>query len=309
MYLVTGGAGFIGSHLVEALVARREKVRVLDDFSTGSWENLAPFADAIEVIEGDIVDLPTVLSAMEGARYVLHHAAVASVEQSVRDPVHVHWVNVDGTLNILMAAREAKPERLVFASSAAVYGDADHLPLGEDTPVRALSPYAASKVAGEAYVHSFFVTYGLPVTTLRYFNVYGPRQDPTSPYSGVVTRFVVTMSRGEPPTIFGDGLQTRDFVYVGDIVRSNLMACSTPEAVGKTLNIASGQQIKILRLSEVLNDVMGLQLKPQYAPARRGEVRHSQADVSRAKQVLGWQPETTFEAGLAQTANWLLSTS
>jgi nucleoside-diphosphate-sugar epimerase len=309
MYLVTGGAGFIGSHLVEALVNRGEKVRVLDDFSSGSWDNLAPFTDAIEVFEGDIVDFTTVLGAMDGARYVLHHAAVASVEQSVRDPIRVHKVNVGGTLNILLAARETKLNRLIFASSAAVYGDADRIPLSENTPSRALSPYAASKVAGEAYIQAFCVTYGLQATILRYFNVYGPRQDPTSPYSGVITKFVAAMGHREPPTIFGDGLQTRDFVYVGDVVRSNLMACSNLEATGKTLNIAGGQQISILRLSEVLNDVMGLRLTPHFAPARLGEVRHSQADLSRARQVLGWQPETRFASGLAQTVSWLASTS
>lgn len=305
MVLVTGGAGFIGSHLVEALLARGERVRVLDDFSSGKWENLAPFVDDIEIIEGDVVDLPTVLSALDGVQYVLHHAAVASVEQSVQNPVRVHSVNVDGTLNVLLAAREAKPERLVFASSAAVYGDAQCLPLSEDTPLRALSPYAAGKVAGEAYALSFFITFGLPVTILRYFNVFGPRQDPTSPYSGVITKFATAMSRGEPATIFGDGLQTRDFVYVNDIVRANLMVCSMPKAVGKTFNIASGQRMSILRLSEVLNDVMGLQLAPRFAAARLGEVRHSQADVSRTRDVLGWQPETAFAAGLERTAAWL----
>lgn len=309
MYLVTGGAGFIGSHLVEALVAQGQRVRVLDDFSTGRWENLAPCADAIEVIEGDIVDYPTVSRAIKGARTVLHHAAIASVERSMHDPVRVHRVNVDGTLNVLLAAREAQLERLVFASSAAVYGDAGRLPLSEDTPPRALSPYAAGKVAGETYIHAFVASYNLPATILRYFNVYGPRQDPASPYSGVITKFVAAMGRGNPPTIFGDGHQTRDFVYVGDVVQANLMACAAPDAVGKTFNVAGGRQISIMRLSEVLNAVMGLRLRPQFAPPLLGEVRHSRADVSQAWQVLGWQPETELTAGLAQTVDWLTRTT
>lgn len=305
MYLVTGGAGFIGSHLVEALITRGEGVRILDDFSTGSWQNLAPFVDAIDVVEGDIVDFATVSRALKDVRYVLHQAAIASVEQSVRDPLHVHRVNVDGTLNVLLAAREAKVERLVFASSAAVYGDADRLPLNETAPTSSLSPYAASKVAGEAYIHAFVASYDLPATILRYFNVYGPRQDPDSPYSGVISKFVASLGRGEPPTIFGDGYQTRDFVYVGDVVRSNLMACSTPDAVGKTFNIAGGRQISIIQLSETLNAITGLRLSPRFVSPRLGEVRYSHADISQALQVLGWRPETGLQVGLAQTASWL----
>ncbi len=309
MYLVTGGAGFIGSHLVEALVARGDYVRVVDDFSTGSWDNLAPFADKIEVVEGDIVDFQTVLSAMRDVDYVLHHAAIASVERSVHDPIKVHQVNVDGTLNVLLAAREVGLQRLVFASSAAIYGDNDHLPLAEDTPARALSPYAASKVTGETYMQAFVNTFGVPATVLRYFNVYGPRQDPASPYSGVISIFVAALERGDPPTIFGDGHQTRDFVYVGDVVRANLMACSTPGAVGKTLNVASGRQISILHLAETLNAVLGLQLTPHFDAPRLGEVRYSQADVSRIQQVLGWRPEMQLDDGLARTARWLAGTT
>jgi UDP-glucose 4-epimerase len=307
MYLVTGGAGFIGSHLIEALVARGEQVRVLDDFSTGSWDNLAPFSDYIEVIEGDIVDFPTVVRAMRDVKYILHHAAIASVERSVHDPIRVHDVNVNGTLNILLAARDTDPEvtRFIFASSAAVYGDADRLPLSENTPLRALSPYAASKIAGEAYVASFYATYDLPVTNLRYFNVYGPRQDPASLYSGVITKFFAAASQDRAPTIFGDGRQTRDFVYVKDVVRGNLMACSAPGAAGKIINIASGRQTSILELAGMLNTVMRLRLAPQFAPARLGEVRYSQADVSQALRVLEWAPQTDWAAGLTETADWL----
>ncbi len=304
MYLVTGGAGFIGSHLVEELAARGAQVRVLDDFSTGSWENLAPCADAIAVIEGDVTDLPTVEKAVAGVEYVLHHAAIASVERSVEDPRLVQRVNVEGTLNLLLAARDAGVRRLVFASSAAVYGDAESLPLTEDTPSRALSPYAASKVAGEAYVRAFAASYGLPTVILRYFNVYGPRQDPTSPYSGVISRFASALASGQPPTIFGDGRQTRDFVYVGDVVRANWMACTRAEAVGETFNVAVGRRVSILRLAETLNTVMGLDLPPRFAPPRSGEVRHSQADVSRARRVMGFRAETPLEVGLARTVRW-----
>jgi UDP-glucose 4-epimerase len=309
MYLVTGGAGFIGSHLVETLVARGERVRVLDNFSTGSWNNLAPVADAIEVIEGDIVDHRAVSRAMKDVTYVLHHAAIASVEESVHDPVRVHRVNVDGTLNILLAARDAQVHGLVFASSAAIYGDTDRLPLREDTPPRALSPYAASKVAGETYIHSFIATFDLKATILRYFNVFGPRQDPSSPYSGVISKFVSTLQRGESPTIFGDGHQTRDFIYVGDIVRANLMACSNPGAAGRTCNIAGGRQLTILHLCEVLNRVMGRELAPRFAAPRLGDVRHSLANITQAKDVLGWQPTTDLATGLQKTVDWLNATT
>lgn len=303
LYLVTGGAGFIGSHVVEALVARGERVRVVDNFSSGSWDNLASVADAIEVIQGDITHLPTVSQVMQGVQYVLHHAAISSVEQSVQNPTYVHENNVTGTLDVLLAAREAGVRRFVFASSASVYGNADCLPLSEDTLPQALSPYAASKVAVEAYIRAFVTSYGLPAVILRYFNVYGPRQDPASPYSGVITKFADRLKRGERPLIFGDGLQTRDFVYVGDVVQANLAACSRPEAdvVGQTFNIASGQQMSVLQLAETLNAVLGCQLTPRFAPPRLGEVRYSQADVSLARQSLGWEAKTSLEAGLAQT--------
>jgi len=245
---------------------------------------------------------------MENVEYILHHAAVASVAQSVQDPLRVHQVNVTGTLNALQAARAAGARRFVFASSASVYGNADRLPLSEDTPSFALSPYAASKVAGEAYVRAFASSYNLPAVILRYFNVYGPRQDPASPYSGVITKFVDLLDRGQAPTIFGDGLQTRDFVYVGDVAQANLLACSRPDTdvVGKTFNIASGQQMSILQLANSLNTVMGCQLAPQFGPPSTGEVRYSQASVSRARQFLGWETSTSLETGLAQTIRGLV---
>jgi nucleoside-diphosphate-sugar epimerase len=297
MYLITGGAGFIGSHLVEALVARGASVRVLDNFSSGLWENLAPLRDAVEIIEGDVTDLPTMLKASTGVDYILHHAAIASVELSLQDPIKTQRTNVEGTLNALLAAHRAKVKRFVFASSAAVYGNATELPISEETPQDALSPYAASKSAGEAYVSAFAASFGLPTVILRYFNVYGPRQDPSSPYSGVITKFVDALRHSQAPTIFGDGRQTRDFVYVKDVVRANLLACSCPAAVGQVLNVASGQQTSILQLAEILNALLGLKLEPKFAPPRPGEVRHSQADVSRSKQVMNWQAEIDIETG------------
>jgi nucleoside-diphosphate-sugar epimerase len=304
MYLVTGGAGFIGSHLVEALVKRGERVRVLDDLSSGTRENLAPVADAIELSVGDVADLETARRAARGARYVLHHAALASVHVSVQDPLRAHRVNTLGTLNMLLAAREAGVERVVLASSAAVYGAAQALPLKEETPPQPLSPYAATKLAGEGYLRGFLGSFGLEGVSLRYFNVYGPRQDPTSPYSGVISKFADALAGGEPPTIYGDGGQTRDFVYVADVVRANLLACTVPSAVGQTLNVAGGRRTSILELAGMMSGLMGGREPPRFGPARPGEVRDSEADVTRAEAVLGWQAETTLEEGLARTVAW-----
>lgn len=301
MYLVTGGAGFIGSHLVEELVARGARVRILDNFSSGRWENLAPVADAVEVVEGDVTDLEAVLEASRGVEFVLHHAAIASVARSVQDPIETQRVNVEGTLNVLLGARQAAVKRFVFASSAAVYGDAARLPLTEETPHRSLSPYAASKSAGEAYVEAFGTSFGLPAVSLRYFNVYGPRQDPASPYSGVITKFVAALRNGQAPTIFGDGLQTRDFVYVGDVVRANLVACACEGAVGQVFNVASGRQTSILQLAHMLGEVLGRPMEPRFAAPLVGEVRHSRADVSRSREVMDWQVEVDLPTGLALT--------
>jgi UDP-glucose 4-epimerase len=309
VYLVTGGAGFIGSHLVQALVKRGQRVRVLDDFSSGSRENLSPVTDSIEVITGDVADPKTVRRATAGVSYVLHQAAIASVQQSLVDPVGTNRTNVLGTLNVLLAAHESRVLGLTFASSAAVYGDPDELPVQEKLPTHPLSPYAATKAAGEGYVHAFVASFGVPAVILRYFNVYGPRQDPDSPYSGVISKFGAALAAGKPPTIFGDGLQTRDFVFVGDVVRANLLACKNAEAHGQAFNIASGRQISILRLAETVGTVMGRQLAPDFAPARSGEVRLSQADVSHAKETLGWQAETDLETGIEQTARWLAQTT
>lgn len=300
LYLVTGGAGFIGSHLVEALVEHGERVRVLDDFSTGRRENLAAVADHIELLEGDVADPETAERAVSGCDYVLHLAAIASVQASLEEPQTTHRVNVNGTLNVLDAARRAGVRRIVFASSAAVYGDHTVLPLQEELPPRPLSPYAVHKVAGEMYYRVFHASYGLPTVALRFFNVYGPRQDPTNPYSGVISIFAARIARGERPVIYGDGKQTRDFVYVTDVARAALLVCEQEAAVGGVFNVAGGRQTSMLQLAAVLNQVLDTSLTPTFAPARSGEVRFSQANVSRAREVLGWEAQITLQEGLSR---------
>jgi len=297
-YLVTGGAGFIGSHLVQALIERGVRVRVLDDFSTGRRENLADVVERVELIVGDVSDPDVARQAVAGCEYVLHLAAVASVQASLEDPQRVHRINAGGTLNVLDAARQNGVRRVVLASTTALYGDHTALPLREELPPRPLSPYAASKAAGEAYCSAFHASYGLPTVALRFFNVYGPRQDPGNPYSGVISIFASRMSRGERPTIYGDGKQTRDFVYVADVVRALLLACEREEAVGGIFNVAGGKQVSILQLAAELNRVLGTSLTPVLAPARSGEVRFSQGDASRAREVLGWQPQVSLRDGL-----------
>jgi len=301
LWLVTGGAGFIGSHLVDALVARGEQVRVLDDFSTGRWENLAAVVDRVEVMLGDVRDVAAVAKAMEGVEVVVHLAAVASVQASVEDPRRVWAVNCGGTLNLLEAARAREIRRFVFASSAAVYGDHTDLPLREDLPPRPLSPYAASKAAGEALCTAYHASYGLPTVVLRFFNVYGPRQDPRSPYSGVISIFADRMRRGLSPVVYGDGHQTRDFVYVADVVEAVLRAAEREAAVGSVFNVAGGGRTSVLELVAVLNRVLGTHLEPTFAPPRPGEVRHSQADVRRAGKGLEWASRTDLEEGTTET--------
>ena len=298
MYLVTGGAGFIGSHIVEALVARDAQVRVLDNFSSGRWENLNAVRAAVKVIEGDVADLSTARRASADVDYILHHAAVTSLEAALQNPIETRRTNIDGTLNMLLAARAAKVKRFVFASSASVYGHADDLPIGENSPFCALSLYAASKIAGEAYVNAFANSFGLPTVILRYFNVYGSRQDPVSPYASVIIKFIDRLEHGQAPVILGDGTQTRDFIYVKDVVKADLLACSCPAAIGQVFNVASGQQTSILELAEMLNALTGLQLESQFAPRRPGEVYRSQANISRSKQILNWQPETDMGTAL-----------
>jgi UDP-glucose 4-epimerase len=302
-YLITGGAGFIGSHLAEALVRGGHTVRILDNFRTGNRKNLALLRGKVEIRKGDIRDRRVVASAMRGVEYVLHHAALVSVAESVERPEETLEVNVHGTLNVLQAARKAKIQRLVMASSCAVYG-AGRLPAREDQAPLPLSPYAASKLAGDSLAVSFYHSYGLPVTCLRYFNVFGPRQDPGSPYSGVIAIFISRAVSGEGVTIFGDGRQTRDFIYVADVVRANLLACESPQAAGRVLNIGTGRGRSLLDLHSALVSLSGASLPLTYAAARPGDIYHSRSDPSRARKLLAFRPQTDFRAGLAETLAW-----
>jgi len=312
-YLVTGGAGFIGSHIVEMLLERRERVRVLDNFSSGKRENLQFQNHAqvpnLEVVEGDVRDLDAVRQATSGVDYILHHAALVSVAQSMADPLMAHEMNATGTLNVLLAAREAGAKRVVLASSAAVYGDNDDLPLKETAAPRPLSPYAASKLAGEAYCRMFYAAYGLPTVCLRYFNVFGPRQDPNSQYAAAIPKFIAALLRGEPPTIYGDGTQSRDFVYVANVVQANLLACEKNDAIGKVVNIACGDRRTLLDLYRDLTALIGTALRPVFAPARAGDVKHSMAAIDQAKQVLDYQPQVEWRDGLRHTIQWYTNRS
>jgi len=299
--VVTGGAGFIGSHLVESLVDAGEEVRVFDNFSTGRMENLVPGA---VVIDADIRDRKALESALEGADYVFHHAAQVSAPGSVEDPLTNDEINVRGTLNVLLAANEVGVKRVVLASSCAVYGDTDRLPISEDTPTLPLSPYAASKLAGEVYAGMFHRLYGLETVCLRYFNVFGPRQDPKSQYAAAIPIFITALLEGRRPTIYGDGEQTRDFVYVGDVVRANLLARDSPSAVGGVFNVSGGKRISVNELIGMLGHIAGKDPNPVHASERPGDVRHSGGDGALARRVLGFAPQVPFEEGLRRTFEW-----
>jgi len=309
MYLVTGGAGFIGSNLVASLVHRGAQVRVLDNFSTGRRENLADLAGDFEMVEADIRDLEAIRPAFEGVEFVLHQAAVPSVPRSVADPLTSHATNATGTVNVLLAAHDAGVRRVIVASSSSVYGDNPRLPKSEDMVPMSLSPYAASKVATEAYARTFWHVYGLETVCLRYFNVFGPRQDPASQYAAVIPKFITALLAGERPTIFGDGEQTRDFTYVGNAVQANLLATQAQGAAGGVFNIACGQRTSLNDLVRMLNELLGTDIEPIYEPARAGDVKHSLADITAARSVLGYKPEVDFREGLRQTVEWYRSPS
>jgi UDP-glucose 4-epimerase len=304
--LVTGGAGFIGSHLVEALVARGERVRVLDNFSTGKRANLAAVASEIEVIGGDIRDPAAVRAAMEGVERVFHQAALVSVPRSVEDPAANHSINVDGTFNLLEAARGAHVSAFIYASSAAVYGDLPGLPKTEDMPLAPASPYGLAKRIGEEYVDLYARLYGVPGVCLRYFNVYGPRQDPRSPYSGVISIFIERLLEGNAPTIYGDGEQTRDFIYVADVVHANLLAADAAGA-GGIYNVCTGEATSVSALWREIQAIAGVYVKPRFAPARPGDVRHSVASYERARVALGFTPEVRLNEGLRRTLRSVLA--
>jgi len=307
LYLVTGGAGFIGSHLVEELVKQGQRVRVIDNLSTGKKENIKPFLGEIEFIEGDIRDLELVRKAMDGVEYVLHQAAVPSVPRSVKDPLTSNSVNVEGTLNILVAARDADVKRVVYASSSSVYGDTPVLPKHEDMKQAPRSPYAVSKLGGELYCQAFYHVYGLEAVALRYFNVFGPRQDPKSQYAAVVPKFITALLHGEPPTIFGDGEQSRDFTYIENVVSANLLAAKAPGAAGEVFNIACGERITINQLAGILRQLIRANIEPEHTPPRPGDVRDSLADISKARELLGYEGKVDVHEGLERTVEWYKS--
>lgn len=303
-FLVTGGAGFIGSSIVRTLVERGDTVRALDDFSTGKPGNLAEVAGSIEVVEGSVADEVLVRHAVEGVDYVLHQGALASVPRSVEDPLASNLANVTGTLTLLVAARDAKVKRLVYAASSAAYGDQPALPKVESMAPSPLSPYAVSKLAGEYYCQAFTACYGLETVSLRYFNIYGPRQDPESVYAAVIPKFITAMLAGERPTIFGDGEQSRDFTFVEDAIAANLLACTAPNAAGQVVNVACGERYSLNELVAALNRILGTAIEPIYAAPRAGDVKHSQADIGAARALLGYEPRCSFEEGLRKTVEW-----
>lgn len=302
-YLVTGGAGFIGSHIVDTLTASGERIRVLDDLSTGRWKNIAPFLGRVELIEGGLRDDETLHRAVEGIDYVLHQAAIPSVIRSVQDPIATETANVVGTLNLLLAARDAGVRRVVYASSCSVYDDSPPLPKVETVSPHPKSPYAVSKLAMEHYCRVFTELHGLETVGLRYFNVFGPRQDPTSEYAAVIPKFITAMLRGESPTIYGDGTQSRDFTYVSNVVTANLLATTVPDMVGGVFNAAVGTRYTLLELLAMLNEILDTHIEPIFAPARPGDVKHSLADISLIKQC-GYQVQVDFRAGLQKTVEW-----
>ncbi|GAB4119242.1 MAG: SDR family oxidoreductase [Roseiflexaceae bacterium] len=300
-YLVTGGAGFIGSHITEALLRRGAHVRVLDNLATGRAINLDPFRSEIEWIEADIRDADAVMRAAKGADVVIHQAALPSVQRSVLDPHTSNAVNVTGTLNVLSAAQAGGARRVVFASSSSVYGDTPTLPKVESMPPSPRSPYAVSKLAGERYCLVWAEVYRVPAIALRYFNVFGPRQDPRSDYAAVIPRFATALLAGQAPTIYGDGEQSRDFTYVDNVVSANLTAADAPAEISGAFNVATGDRISLLDLVARLNRLIGSDIQPLHAPARAGDVRHSQAGIEAIRAAIGWQPVVAFDEGLRRT--------
>jgi len=304
VYLVTGGAGFIGSNIAAELVKQGEEVRVVDNLSTGKRQNIAGIEKDIHLFEQDITDLEAIRPAFEGVDYVLHQAALPSVPRSVEDPIATTQANVNGTLNVLVAARDAGVERVVYASSSSVYGQNPDLPKHESMRPQPISPYAASKLTGETYAAAFYEVYGLETVSLRYFNVFGPHQDPASQYAAVIPIFVSRMLDGKPPMMFGDGEQSRDFSYVANVVHANLCAAQAVRAAGHVFNIACGQRSTLNQLVEYLNEILGTDFEPEYTSERPGDVKHSLADISAAQEVLGYQPQVDFREGLDLAAQW-----
>jgi nucleoside-diphosphate-sugar epimerase len=303
-YLVTGGAGFIGSNTVDELVRRGHSVVVLDDLSAGKEENLAESRNKITFIKGSITDLEVVRRAMHEADYVLHLAARTSVPRSVKDPLETNRINTDGTLNVLWAARDAKVKRVVFAASSSAYGETPTLPKVETMQPTPISPYGVSKYVGELYTQVFGRCYGMENVSLRYFNVFGPRQDPSSPYSGVLSKFITACLEGTQPVVFGDGEQSRDFTYVENVVQANLLACEAPVASGKVFNVGTGGRFTLNQTLQLLGQIAGKTLEAKYDPPREGDIRDSQADITLSREVLRYDPQIGFEEGLRRTYEW-----
>ncbi|MGI8907783.1 MAG: SDR family oxidoreductase [Candidatus Sumerlaeaceae bacterium] len=303
-YLVTGGCGFIGSNIAEFLVNTGKTVRLLDNLSTGSRANIAGFADKVELFEGDLLDDKVVRQALDGVRYVLHQAALPSVQRSVEDPLTSNRINVDGTVALLKACVDAGVKRVVYAASSSAYGDQKALVKTEKLLPAPKSPYAVAKLTGEYYLKSFYDCYGLETVSLRYFNVFGPRQDPNSEYSAVIPQFVTKCLRGESPTIYGDGKQSRDFTYVENNVRANLLAAKAPNAAGKVMNVACGRSYSLLDLLAEINAILGTEIQPIFAPPRKGDVKHSLADISRAQKSIGYEVTVGFHEGLRRTVEY-----
>jgi nucleoside-diphosphate-sugar epimerase len=307
-YLVTGGAGFIGSNLVERLLENGEKVRVLDNFSTGKEENLAPFLNKIELVNGDIRYLNTVTHAMKDVDYVLHQAALPSVPRSVETPLESNDINTNGTLNILYAAKETKVKRVVYAASSSAYGESPTLPKVETMQTSPLSPYAVNKLSGEYNCKAFFNVYGLETVAVRYFNIYGRRQDPNSFYSAVIPKFIRAFLKGEQPVIFGDGEQSRDFTYIDNVLNANLLACKAPvKAAGRVMNIACGERITLNKLALEIKSLLNVDINPRYDNPRPGDIKDSLADVGLAKELIGYEPKVLIDEGLKLTVDWFLA--
>src|ERR1700675_4861243 len=307
-YLVTGGAGFIGSNTVDELVRRGHSVVVLDDLASGKEDNLAEIRNKITFIKGSITDIEVVRKAMHEAEFVLHLAARTSVPRSVKDPIESNRINVDGTLNVLVAARDAKVKRIAFAASSSAYGETPTLPKVETMVPAPISPYGVTKFAGELYLQTFGRCYGLENVSLRYFNVFGPRQDPASPYSGVLAKFCTAFLEETQPVIFGDGEQTRDFTYVENAVQANLLAFEAPQVSGKVFNVGFGGRVSLNAVLRELGKITGKKLEAKYEPPRDGDIRDSQADISQAREYLEYEPQVTFEEGLARTFEWYRAT-
>ena len=304
VYVVTGGGGFIGSHIVENLVRQRNTVKVIDDFSTGKRGNVEAFKNDVEIIEADLAETKNLTQFLKGTDYVIHQAAIPSVPKSILDPLKSHNANVNGTLNLLLACRDAGVKRVVYASSSSLYGDSPTLPKNESMMPNPLSPYGAQKLFAEMYCQVFTKAYGLETVSLRYFNVFGPRQDSTSQYSGVLALFIPAVLQGRRPTIYGDGLQSRDFTYVQNVVEANLLACKVPGVGGQVFNVACGDRITVNSMLHQINKIVGVDISPVYAEPRSGDIKHSQADITRAREHLGYEPKVSFEEGLRATVEW-----